>query len=82
MLVPGWVTVSWCCSSNNYYVGLLATSLTPRNSYAWHNLYIYGCVVQTLDQSMDPSSSHVKLIELKELDELDEWVEFDVGLNG
>ena len=67
---------------------MLATSLTPRNSYAWHNLYIYGCVVQTLDQSMDPSSSHIKLIELielkelDELDELDEWVEFHVGLNG
>ena len=62
---------------------MLAMSLTLRKNSAMHNLY--GCVVQTLDQSMDPSSSHVRLIELielKELDELDEWVEFDVGLNG
>ena len=48
MLVPGWVTVLLCCSSN--------MSLTLRNGSAWQDPY--GCVVQILDHCMDLSPSY------------------------
>ena len=35
---------------------MLATSLTPKNSSAWHNLC--GCEAQTLDDRIDLSFSH------------------------
>ena len=27
VLIPGWMTISWCCSSSAYYVGYLTQNL-------------------------------------------------------
>ena len=43
MLVPGWGP---SCCVVPLILTILATSLTPRNSSAWHHLC--GCVLQTL----------------------------------